>query len=56
MPTIPKQNADRRRKLANNPSVQPEMRDYIKQLNAKVSWGPTSTSTTTTTTTTTTGA
>jgi len=47
-------NANRRRRLANNPGVHPEVRWYIQQLNAKTDWGTTTTSTSTTTTTTTT--
>ena len=48
-----KTNAEKRRQLANNPGVSAPMRDYIKQLNAKVDWGTTTTTTSTTTTTTT---
>ena len=43
-----KKKAEERRQLANNPSVHPDMRRYIKQLNAKVVWGSTTTTTTTT--------
>jgi len=48
-----KTKANERRELASNPAVSPEMRDYLDQLNTKVTWGTTTTSTTTTTTTTT---
>ena len=48
-----RKKADERRELAANPAVSPELRDYVEQLNTKVSWGTTTTSTTTTTTTTT---
>lgn len=49
-----KKNAERRRRLQNNPSVHPEMRFLVKQLNDHQVFGTTTTSTTTTTTTTTT--
>jgi len=49
-----KMTAVRRRRLANNPGVHPELRWYIKKLNANMDWGTTTTTTSTTTTTTTT--
>ena len=52
-----KENAIRRRRLANNPALEPEMRWYIQQLNAKLgqnTFGTTTTTTSTTSTTTTT--
>ena len=48
-----KKKADERRELASNPAVSPEIRGYVAQLNAKVTWGTTTTTTSTTTTTTT---
>lgn len=52
-----KDNAIRRRRLANNPALEPELRWYIQHLNAalgKATFGTTTTTTSTTTTTTTT--
>lgn len=49
-----KKKAEFRRKMAVHPAVHPELREYIKQLNAKVDWGTTTTSTTAAETTTTT--
>jgi len=49
-----KKNAERRRRLANNPSVHPEMRWLVGQLNASGVFGTTTTTTSTTSTTTTT--
>lgn len=51
-----KEDAIRRRRLANNPAVEPEMRWYLQHLNAKLgkeTFGTTTTTTSTTTTTTT---
>ena len=47
-------NARERKELANNPALQPELRDWVTQVNANVSWPATTTTTSTTTTTTTT--
>jgi len=48
-----KANANKRRKIAKNPAVAPELRWYLQKLNKKTAvWGTTSTTTTTTTTTT----
>lgn len=47
-----KNNADKRRRLAKNPGLEPELRWYLTKLNKKTAvWGTTTTSTTTTTTT-----
>lgn len=40
----------KRNELANNPAIHPDLRDWIKQVNATVSWVTTTTTTTTTTT------
>lgn len=50
-----KQDAIRRRRLVNNPALNPELRWYLKQLNAalgKATFGTTTTTTSTTSTTT----
>lgn len=40
----------KRNELEKNPAVHPEMRDWIKQVNATVTWVTTTSTTTTTTT------
>lgn len=52
-----KKDAIRRRRLANNPALEPELRWYIQKLNAALgqnTFGTTTTTTSTTSTTTTT--
>ena len=54
-----KEDAERRRRLAKNPGVEPELRWYIDKLNSGLgqnTFGTTTTTTTSTTSTTTTGA
>lgn len=45
-----RQARTRRNELENNPAVHPELRDWIKQVNANVTWVTTTSTTTTTTT------
>lgn len=49
-----KKDAIRRRRLINNPAINPELRWYLKQLNSKLGQATFGTTTTTTSTTSTT--